>query len=145
MDESDIDRHLHRQNARSAKGKKVIGFVAGKKFHRMNIVAGYVDGETIAECLYNYATDGEVLFGFVAGKKFQRRNIVAGYVNGETIAECVYDYTTDGKVFNAWVKQSLVAALKPGQVVLMDNGAFHKHRWTREAIEATGCSLIFLP
>ncbi|MDR0679911.1 MAG: transposase [Puniceicoccales bacterium] len=51
--------------------------------------------------------------------------------------------TTDGEVFNAWVEQSLVAALKPGQVVLMDNAAFHKHPRTREAIEAAGCSLIY--
>jgi transposase len=85
------------------------------------------------------------VIGFVAGKKFQRTNIVAGYANGKTIAECLYNYTTDGKVFNAWVEQSLVVALKPGQVVLMDNAAFHKHRRTREAIEAAGCSLIFLP
>jgi hypothetical protein len=40
-------------------------------------------------------------------------------------AECVYDRITDGKVFNAWVEQFLVATLKPGQVVLMNNGAFH--------------------
>ncbi|MDR0680114.1 MAG: hypothetical protein LBF42_03765 [Puniceicoccales bacterium] len=26
------------------RGKKVIGFVAGKKFQRRNIVAGYADG-----------------------------------------------------------------------------------------------------
>jgi transposase len=107
VDKSGIDRHLHRRNARSAKGKKV--------------------------------------FSFMAGKKFQRRNIVAGYANGETIAECIYNCTTDGEVFNAWVEQSLVAALKPRQVILMDNGAFHKHPRTREAIEAAGCSLIFLP
>jgi transposase len=62
-----------------------------------------------------------------------------------TIAECVYDYTTDGEVFNAWVEQSLVATLKPGQVVLMNNAAFHKHPRTREAIEAADCSLIYLP
>jgi transposase len=43
------------------------------------------------------------------------------------------------------VKQSLVVALKPGQVVLMNNGAFHKHPRTRKAIEAAGCSLIYLP
>jgi hypothetical protein len=42
------------------RGKKVFGFVAGKKFQRTNIAAAYVDGEIIAECLYNYATDGEV-------------------------------------------------------------------------------------
>ncbi|MDR0679521.1 MAG: transposase [Puniceicoccales bacterium] len=97
VDEGGIDRRLHRRNARSAKEKKV--------------------------------------FGFVAGKKFQRRNIVAG-IDGKIIAECIYNCTTDGKVFNAWVEQSLVAALKPGQVAVMNNGAFHKHRQTREAIEA---------
>jgi transposase len=107
VDESGIDRHLHRRNARSVKGKKV--------------------------------------FGFVAGKKFQRTNIVAGYVNGKTISECVYDCTTDGEVFNAWVEQSLVASLKPWQVVVMDNVAFHKHPRTRNAIEAAECSLIYLP
>ncbi|MDR0679712.1 MAG: hypothetical protein LBF42_01595 [Puniceicoccales bacterium] len=30
VDESGIDRRLYRRNAKSAKGKKVIGFVAGK-------------------------------------------------------------------------------------------------------------------
>ncbi|MDR0679608.1 MAG: transposase [Puniceicoccales bacterium] len=85
------------------------------------------------------------MFGFVAGKKFQMTNIVAGYADGKTIAECVYNRITDGKVFNAWVEQFLVAALKPEQVVLMDNGAFHKHPRTRKAIEAAGCSLIYLP
>ncbi|MDR0679522.1 MAG: hypothetical protein LBF42_00550, partial [Puniceicoccales bacterium] len=43
------------QNARSAKGKKVFGFVAGKKFQRRNIVAG-IDGKIIAECIYNCIT-----------------------------------------------------------------------------------------
>jgi transposase len=85
------------------------------------------------------------VLGFVAGRKFRRKNIVAGYVNGKTIAECVYDCTTDGKVFNAWVEQALIPALKPGQVVVMDNAAFHKLQRTRESIEAAGCILLFLP
>jgi hypothetical protein len=51
VDESGIDRHLHRRNARSAKGKKVFGFVAGKKFQRTNIVAWYVNGKIIAKCV----------------------------------------------------------------------------------------------
>jgi hypothetical protein len=107
VDESGIDQYLHRQEGRAPKVERV--------------------------------------FGSVSGKKFRRTNIVAGYVNGKTIAECVYDCTTDGEVFNAWVEQSLVPALQPGQVVVMDNAAFHKHRRTRDAIEAAGCSLVFLP
>jgi hypothetical protein len=35
--------------------------------------------------------------------------------------------------------------IQPGQVVVMDNAAFHKHWRTRDAIEAAGCSLVFLP
>jgi transposase len=85
------------------------------------------------------------VFGLVSGKKFRRTNIVAGYGNGKTIAECVYDCTTDGEVFNARVEQSLVASLKPRQVVAMDNAAFHEHPRTRKAIEAAGCSPVYLP
>jgi transposase len=85
------------------------------------------------------------VFGFVSGKKFQRTNVLAGYVNGRTIAEWVYDCTTDGEVFNTWVEKVLVPALRPGQTVIMDNAAFHKHARTRQAIEAAGCSLLFLP
>ncbi|MDR1595910.1 MAG: transposase [Puniceicoccales bacterium] len=43
------------------------------------------------------------------------------------------------------MEQSLVPALQPGQVVVIDNAAFNKHRRTRDAIEASGCSLVFLP
>jgi transposase len=47
VDESGIDRHLHRRNAGSAKERKVIGFVAGTKFQRTNIGAGYVNGKKL--------------------------------------------------------------------------------------------------
>lgn len=35
--------------------------------------------------------------------------------------------------------------LRPGQLVILDNLNVHKHAEAREAIEAAGCQLRFLP
>jgi transposase len=85
------------------------------------------------------------MFGFVPGRKFGRTNLVAGYTNGKSMAECAQEGTMDGVFFNAWVEQFLVPALKPGQVVVIDNASFHKSQTTKELIDSADCSLIFLP
>jgi transposase len=39
----------------------------------------------------------------------------------------------------------LAPALKPGQVVVMDNLGAHRPKKVRELIEGRGCDLIYLP
>jgi transposase len=51
----------------------------------------------------------------------------------------------DTEVVLAWVKEVLVPELKVGQIVVMDNASFHKSPLIKEAIEAAGCELWFLP
>jgi transposase len=51
--------------ARSPMGKKVFGFVSGKKFCRMNIVAGYANGKSIGECVYAGAMDAQFFNAWV--------------------------------------------------------------------------------
>jgi transposase len=51
----------------------------------------------------------------------------------------------DTEFFNAWVEQFFGPTLIPGQVVVMDNASFHKHRRTTELVAAAGCSLLYLP
>ena len=53
--------------------------------------------------------------------------------------------STTREVFEAYVKRVLLPALKPGQVVVMDNLSAHKGSQVRELIEARGCELLFLP
>ena len=53
--------------------------------------------------------------------------------------------STTGEVFEAYIEQVLSTALKPGQVVVMDNLSAHKGSKIRELIEAQGCELLFLP
>jgi transposase len=51
----------------------------------------------------------------------------------------------DGELFLAWVKQGLVPCLQAGDVVILDNLATHKVAGVREAIEAAGARLEYLP
>ena len=47
--------------------------------------------------------------------------------------------------FMAYVKQCLVPTLKRGEIVLMDSLPVHKVAGVREAIEAAGATLLYLP
>lgn len=51
----------------------------------------------------------------------------------------------NGDAFIAYVRDVLCPVLRPGQVVAMDNLSVHKTPAVREAIEAAGCTLRFLP
>ena len=53
--------------------------------------------------------------------------------------------TITREIFEAYIEQVLSTALKPGQVVVMDNLSAHKGSKIRELIEAQGCELLFLP
>lgn len=57
----------------------------------------------------------------------------------------VIDGAANRKVFDAFVKQRLVPARRPGQTVVLDNLSVHKSRKARAAIETAGCRVRFLP
>jgi transposase len=52
---------------------------------------------------------------------------------------------TTSEVLKAYVERVLAPALKPGQVVVMDNLSSHKGPRVRELIEEKGCELLYLP
>ena len=60
-------------------------------------------------------------------------------------APLVLDGPINGAAFLAWVQQFLVPTLAPGDRVVMDNLGSHKVAGVREAIEAEGASLMYLP
>ena len=51
----------------------------------------------------------------------------------------------NGNAFLAYVEQVLAPTLKPGDVVVLDNLSAHKVPGIREAVEATGARLLYLP
>ena len=60
-------------------------------------------------------------------------------------APMVLDGPMNGAWFLAYVQQVLAPTLKPGDVVIMDNLAAHKSMPVKDAIEAVGARLLFLP
>jgi len=51
----------------------------------------------------------------------------------------------NGETFRAYVEQFLVPTLKKDDIVIMDNLPSHKVSGIREAIEAAGAKLLYLP
>ena len=70
---------------------------------------------------------------------------VAGLRREGITAPCVIDGAINGESFCAYVEQFLAPALQPGDIVVMDNLGSHKVDGVREAIEARGAKLLYLP
>jgi transposase len=64
---------------------------------------------------------------------------------GGMIAPLTVAGPINGPLFRAWVEQHLAPVLKPGDLVVMDNLSSHKVAGIRQAIEAVGAELRYLP
>ena len=71
--------------------------------------------------------------------------LIAGLTTDGIIAPMVLDSAMDGEMFEAYVKTLLAPCLIPGDIVIMDNLPAHKVAGARQAIKATGATLLFLP
>jgi len=69
----------------------------------------------------------------------------AGLRLGGLAAPMVLDGPMNGAAFLAYVEQVLVPELTSGDVVVMDNLPAHKVTGVRQAIEAAGARLVYLP
>ena len=61
------------------------------------------------------------------------------------VAPRVVSGPTNGKTFLAQVEEALAPALKPGDIVVMDNPDCHKGDAVRKVIKDKGAELRFLP
>ena len=91
------------------------------------------------------APRGERLVGKIPHGHWKTTTFVAGLRSTALTAPCVIDGPMNGNAFLAYVEQVLVPTLKPGDVVVLDNLSAHKVPGIREAIEAAGAKLLYLP
>lgn len=57
----------------------------------------------------------------------------------------ILEGSADGQAFEISLEQILAPSLQAGQIVVMDNLSTHTGEKVRQAIEARGCQLLFLP
>ena len=61
------------------------------------------------------------------------------------VAPWLLDGAMDGQAFVVYVNRVLAPTLRAGDIVIMDNLPAHKVTGVREAIEAAGAELLYLP
>ena len=88
---------------------------------------------------------GERLRSSVPHGHWKTTTFIAGLRRSGMVAPMVLDGPINRDAFVAYVRQVLVPDLSPGDIVIMDNLSSHKVPAAREAIEAAGATLLFLP
>lgn len=88
---------------------------------------------------------GERLIGRVPFGPWQTLTFVAGLRCDELTAPLVIEGAMTGDVFRSYVEQCLVPTLNRGDIVVMDNLRAHRVAGVREAIEAVGAQVRYLP
>ena len=94
---------------------------------------------------YGRAPSHERLLGYAPGGHWKTTTFIAALRCDRLTAPWVLDGPINGDGFLAYVHQALVPTLAEGDIVIVDNLGSHKVAGVREAIEAAGATLMYLP
>jgi transposase len=76
---------------------------------------------------------------------YKTTTVTAALRTSGLCATALLDGPTNGTRFRSYVTATLIPVLQPGDIVVMDNLPAHKVAGVREAIEAAGARLLYLP
>ena len=94
---------------------------------------------------YGRARRGKRLIAKVPHAHWKTTTFVGGLRLAGFTAPLVIDGPMNGQLFLAYVQQQLAPTLRRGDIVVMDNLAAHKVKGVRQAIEAVGARVVYLP
>lgn len=95
--------------------------------------------------MYGRAPRGERCHAPVPHGHWKTTTFVGGLSLDGVVAPMTIDGAMTGQAFLAYVEQVLAPILKPGDIVVLDNLPAHKPIAIRQAIEAAGAVMLFLP
>lgn len=95
--------------------------------------------------MYGRAPRGERCRAPIPHGHWKTTTFVGGLTIDGVVAPMTIDGAMTGQAFLAYVEQVLAPVLKPGDIVILDNLPAHKPIAIREAIEAAGAVMLFLP
>ena len=94
---------------------------------------------------YGRAPRGERCRLLVPHGHYKTTTVTAALRSTGLCALSLVDGATNGARFRSYVADSLVPMLQPGDTVILDNLQAHKVAGVREAIEAVGARVLYLP
>jgi transposase len=95
--------------------------------------------------LYARSLEGKRVHESTPGGHWKIMTILGAMSLRGTVATMTIEEATDADIFLACVEHVLCPALRPGDVVVMDNLSSHKVEGVREWIESAGAEVLYLP
>jgi transposase len=95
--------------------------------------------------LYGWAPHDQRATGSVPRNHGKNTTLVAALTPDGLQTPWLIEGAMDTETFEWYIKEQLAPTLSPGQIVMLDNLSAHKAESIRQAIEARGCVLLFLP
>ena len=95
---------------------------------------------------YGYAPRGQRAVGRVVRRRGENTSLIAAISLDEGVSDAMtLTGAVDGLAFVAYVREVLAPKLRPGMIVVLDQLGAHQIPEVREAVEARGCEVVFLP
>src|SRR2546421_6127488 len=95
--------------------------------------------------LYARAPKGKRARGSIPRNRGKNMTLIASLSLQGLGESLIVDGAANSELFEIYIEQILAPSLHAGQIVIMDNLSIHKGQKVRQAIEARGCQLLFLP
>jgi transposase len=95
--------------------------------------------------LYGRAPRGERAVGRVPAARWETSTLIAAIRSDGVVGSLVFRGATDALAFRAYVDEVLVPALRPGDIVVLDNLKAHQAGAIARAIRKAGAGVWYLP
>jgi transposase len=95
--------------------------------------------------LYGWAPHDQRATGAVPRNHGKNTTLVAALTPDGLLAPWLVEGAMNTETFAWYIGEQLAPALRPGQVVVVDNLSAHKAASIREALAERGCELLYLP
>jgi len=95
--------------------------------------------------LRGWAARGKRLPGKAPQRRWKTMTFIAALRLDRIVAPWLLDGPIDGQTFRTYVASVLLPALRPGDIVVMDNLGSHKGKAVRDLIRSAGAKLFYLP
>ena len=92
-----------------------------------------------------WAPKGERAIGHAPGSRGTNISVVAAVRADGVVGWRPWDGSIDGDRFLEFIVNDVVATLRPGDFVILDNASIHRSDAVRSAIEGAGGRLVFIP
>jgi hypothetical protein len=108
----------------------------------------YIDQSGVDDTLtyaWGWSQKGHPCRGDRLGHKTQRVSMMAALCQGQLLAPLTFQGTCYAALVESWFEHQLLPELQEGQVVILDNAAFHRKDRLRALVATKGCTLLALP